>query len=383
MPRVALIQNREDVAPEHYAIFDELAALRGRISGPSSVVLHSPYLARPWNEISEYLHRDSIVEAQDAELAVAASARENDCPYIWAAHAPPARKAGVSDATITAVRDRGSLETLPASEAVIVRYVRQLLQDHRVDDGLFDALLQAHGPRWLVELTGWIGRYSALACILNTFEVEPGNENDPLPVDGAKASATPRPAPRAPHATPRLAPITSAAEVAEPDREVFEWVAKWSGRVPPSFGTLMYSPPLCKRVFDISDYFRVHSLVAARLRELAIIVTARESESPYVWGAHLPAARREGVSEAAIRAIRDRTAVAALAPDERDVIDFVRQVVVTHRVGDPLFERLREGYGVPWLVEMTALIGHYGVMSATANAFEIGPAAGAETLPSN
>src|SRR5438445_7618308 len=134
MPRVKLIQNREDVAPEHYAIFDELAALRGRISGPSSVVLHSPALARPWNEISEYLHRDSVVEAQDAELAVVASARENDCPYIWAAHAPAAGKAGVSNATMAAVRDRGSLEDLPASEAIIVRYVRQLLQDHRVED---------------------------------------------------------------------------------------------------------------------------------------------------------------------------------------------------------------------------------------------------------
>jgi len=71
---VAWLHVVEDVAPEHHAIFDELAAMRGRISGPSSVVLHSPALARPWNEISEYLHRDSVVEAQDAELAVVASA---------------------------------------------------------------------------------------------------------------------------------------------------------------------------------------------------------------------------------------------------------------------------------------------------------------------
>ena len=46
---------------EHYALFDELAALRGRISGPSTVMLHSPSLAGPWNEVSEYLHRDSFV----------------------------------------------------------------------------------------------------------------------------------------------------------------------------------------------------------------------------------------------------------------------------------------------------------------------------------
>jgi hypothetical protein len=62
MARVKLIVNKEDLAPEPHALFDRLAALRGRISGPSTVVLHSPGLARPWNEISEYLHRESIVE---------------------------------------------------------------------------------------------------------------------------------------------------------------------------------------------------------------------------------------------------------------------------------------------------------------------------------
>src|SRR5438552_14436817 len=85
MARVKQIVNREDVAPEHHALFDELAALRGRISGPSTIVLHSPGLARPWNQISEFLHGQSVVEAQHAELAVCATAREYDCEYIWAA----------------------------------------------------------------------------------------------------------------------------------------------------------------------------------------------------------------------------------------------------------------------------------------------------------
>src|SRR5713226_143089 len=113
MARIKLIVNKEDVAPEHHALFDKLAALRGRISGPSTVMLHSPGLARPWNEISEYLHGQSIVEAPHAELAVCATAREYDCAYIWAAHVPLARKAGVSEASIAAVRDRGALDGLP------------------------------------------------------------------------------------------------------------------------------------------------------------------------------------------------------------------------------------------------------------------------------
>ena len=166
MARVKLIVNRDDVAAKDHALFDELAALRGRISGPSTVVLHSPGLARPWNEISEYLHRHTIVEPQHAELAVCATARERDCAYIWNAHVPLARKAGVPTATIDAVRDRRPTTGLTADETSVVDYVRQLVQNNRVESAVFDRLLRAHNPQWLVELTVWIGRYQALAGII-------------------------------------------------------------------------------------------------------------------------------------------------------------------------------------------------------------------------
>src|SRR5438132_1754274 len=128
MARVKPIVDRDDVAPEHRALFAELAALRGRISGPSTIVLWSPGLARPWNEISEYLHRDSIVEPPHAELAVCATAREKDCAYVWNAHVPLARKAGVAATTIDAVRERGPVSGMSAAERAVVLFVRQLLQ---------------------------------------------------------------------------------------------------------------------------------------------------------------------------------------------------------------------------------------------------------------
>src|SRR4051794_31558945 len=133
MPRVKLLTLKEDLAPEHAELFDELAALRGRVSGPTSVMLYSPGLSRSWNQVSEYFHRDSVVEAQHAELAVLVTARYWDCGYIWNAHLPNARKAGVSEQTIDAVRSCASLDGLPAVEAEIVRFTRELLQENRID----------------------------------------------------------------------------------------------------------------------------------------------------------------------------------------------------------------------------------------------------------
>jgi hypothetical protein len=50
-------------------------------------------------------------------------------------------------------------------------------------------------------------------------------------------------------------------------------------------------------------------------------------------------------------------------------------------VTQTLFDRLRGQHGVPWLVELTALIGHYGIVCGILNAFEIAPAPDAEPLP--
>lgn len=379
MARVKPIVDRDDVAPEHHALFDELAALRGRISGPSTVVLHSPGLARPWNQVSEYLHRDSLVEAPHAELAVCATARERDCGYVWNAHVPLARKAGVAAEIIEAVAQRRPARDLPAPARTVVLYVQQLLRGNRVDDAVFGELLEAHGPRWLVELTVWIGRYAALSGILNAFEVTHAAPAEVLPP--IARTPGPRGPVRPPLASPRVTPIRQRDQVAEEHRTVFDTVAAERGGIRGPFPWLLYSPVLCGRHLDVGTFLRHGSRLTPEARELTIIATAREKDCPYIWAAHAPAARKAGVSEAAISAVRDRSDLASLPPAEADVIDYVRQLSRSHAVAQPLFDRLRDHHGDTWLVEMTCLNGHYGITAAILNAFEVAPAASAESLP--
>jgi 4-carboxymuconolactone decarboxylase len=379
MARVKLIVNKEDVAPEHHQLFDELAALRGRISGPSTIVLHSPGLARPWNQISEYLHRDSIVEPEHAELAVCATARERDCGYVWNAHVSLALKAGIARATIAAVSERRSADELPEPARTVVLYARQLLRDNRVEDDVFDRLLAAHDPRWLVELTVWIGRYAALSGILNAFELTHASPAETLA--STPAPARPRRSVRAPLAAPRVAPIRQRDQVPVEHRAVFDTVTEGRGGVRGPFPWLLYSPVLCGRHLDVGTFLRSSSRVAAAARELAVIATAREKDCPYVWAAHAPAARKAGVSDAIVAAVRDRSDLANVAEAERDIIDYVRQLHRTNAVSQPLFDRLIQQHGATWLVELTCLIGHYGIVTTVLNAFEVAPAPGAEALP--
>ena len=378
MARVKLIVSRDDIAAEHHALFDELAALRGRISGPSTVVLHSPGLARPWNEISEYLHRHSVVEAQHAELAVCATAREKDCAYIWNAHVPLARKAGVPAGTIDLLRDRRNVIGMSGAEMAIVQYVRQLIQTNRIESGVFDQLLREHGPQWLVELTVWIGRYQALAGILNGFDVKPTMAAEELPVV-PRASATD--AVRTPLAAPRVEPISRREQVPEEHRAIFDTVAEGRGSVRGPFSILLYSPVLCRRHLDVGTFLRFNSRLEGDSRELAIIATAREKDCPYIWAAHAPAARLAGVANGIVSVVRDRGDLAGVPGAERDIVYYARQLIKDNAVAPVLFDRLQGRHGVPWLVELTGLIGHYGIVASILNAFEVAPAPDAEPLP--
>ena len=57
------------------------------------------------------------------------------------------------------------------------------------------------------------------------------------------------------------------------------------------------------------------------------------------------------------------------------------QLLRANRVDQPVFDALKDRYGVQWVVELTGLIGHYGLVSGLLNSFEMAPPPEAEQLP--
>lgn len=182
MARVDLVERRDQLGPEHHAVWDLIARSRGQVAGPFAVLLHSPPIARGTAELGAYIRFESGLEARDRELAVLTVARELDCGYEWVAHAREARRAGVREEAITAIREGKAPTGLTSEEAQIVEYVRQLLRAHRVDAATFDALRARLGLERLVELTATAGYYGMIAATLNAFEVVPPEGDDLLPV---------------------------------------------------------------------------------------------------------------------------------------------------------------------------------------------------------
>ena len=171
MPRIPPIAARTDLAPEHQHVFDQVMGVFGRIRGPFSMLLHSPKLAETLLPMVPLAREGLIIEPQLRQIAVLAAVRERDGNYVWAAQVDVARRVGLREPVIDLLRAKGDPAGLSQDERDIVVYIRQLMRTNRVEQPVFDALLQRHGKQWLVELTAVANFYVALCGVVNAFDV--------------------------------------------------------------------------------------------------------------------------------------------------------------------------------------------------------------------
>jgi 4-carboxymuconolactone decarboxylase len=177
MARLMPITSKDQVAAKDHAIVDAIAASRGAIQGPFTMFLHCPELAGRVAHLGAYVRFEGSLDMRVRVLAAMATARELDAVYVWGAQTNGARRLGVPESTIAAIRDRHT-RGLPPEDAQIVDFTWQLLRRHRVDDDTFKAIQGRFGNDGLIQLTGAIGYYSMLAMTVNACELEaaPGAE---------------------------------------------------------------------------------------------------------------------------------------------------------------------------------------------------------------
>jgi 4-carboxymuconolactone decarboxylase len=182
MPRLPALSDRDALPPEARAAFDAIAASRnGRVGGPFAMLMHSHELAHRVAHVGTYLRFECPLPANLRELAIISAARFFECEIEYAGHVRLARESGLSDAAIDVVHHNTDPSSLGADEALIIRFARALLGDHRVDAATFDAVRERFGERGLIDITGLLGYYAMLACTLNACEVEPAADAVRIP----------------------------------------------------------------------------------------------------------------------------------------------------------------------------------------------------------
>ena len=177
MARVPYV-DRAEMDAEGQEIYDRIRRDRNadKVGFQFRTLLHSPKAAGFLTSMGAELRFKSVLPERLKEFAITVVAREWNSDIEWTAHAALAAKAGVSAASIEAIRTGKAPATLTGEEQVITRFVHQLLRDKNVTDDAYAAAQKLLGTRGVVELTLTCSYYTAInmAQIALKPEMEPG-----------------------------------------------------------------------------------------------------------------------------------------------------------------------------------------------------------------
>ncbi len=163
---------KEQLRPEDHQFYESIADSRGSVRGPYGVLLHSPDLAARVAHTGTYVRFNFDMSEALKETIIITTAREIRSQYEFSAHARLARQAGVSDDTIKAIANGSAPAGLSGDEELLVKYVKELVQNHKISDQTFNSVKDKFGTQRTVEITGLVGHYLLVGQILLAFEVD-------------------------------------------------------------------------------------------------------------------------------------------------------------------------------------------------------------------
>jgi 4-carboxymuconolactone decarboxylase len=124
------------------------------------------------------------------------------------------------------------------------------------------------------------------------------------------------------------------------------------------------SPEMAELSRPLDAYLRTNSTaVPAKLKEIAIMLTARFWGGQYVWYSHRQQALDAGLSASFIDAMAASARPAAMSADEAIVLDFCEQLLATRQVSDVNFNAMADRFGERGIVELVGLMGRYHTLS--------------------
>lgn len=140
--------------------------------------------------------------------------------------------------------------------------------------------------------------------------------------------------------------------------------AERGGEIVVLYQALLNSPSIASGWEKMLTAVRNRTTIDAGLRELAILRVAVLNRAGFEFDAHAPVARKVGVADAKIEAVREWPATRALfAPDEQLVLELTDAMTRDIVVPEALMDRLRSRFDARGVVEIVATVAAYNMVS--------------------
>lgn len=163
----------QTLSAEQQDILNEVSGARGRIPTPYKIWIHSVELARVMKPLGSFLTSQISLSKRQVEIAVLFLAKHWNAEYMFAVHAREAREAGVSEATIEAIKAGRVPELHDHSEQVAIDLLTALAAPNTPSDEIFSAGVEALGHGGVAELLALCGYFSAVGLATKLYAVPP------------------------------------------------------------------------------------------------------------------------------------------------------------------------------------------------------------------
>jgi 4-carboxymuconolactone decarboxylase len=137
------------------------------------------------------------------------------------------------------------------------------------------------------------------------------------------------------------------------------------------FNAMLHHPVLGGPLQEIGAALRYRGLLPDTARELAILIVAAAYEAEFEWHAHSRIAGELGVAPAVLEAIRKGERPELADEVEQAVVDATRSFLAREDLDDAAYAEAARVIGEAELVELTTLVGYYGILATQMHLFHV------------
>jgi 4-carboxymuconolactone decarboxylase len=165
----------------------------------------------------------------------------------------------------------------------------------------------------------------------------------------------------------RMPPLPRGKMTAAQKKARQELVAGRRGELSGPFIPSLRSPEFMTRLQKLGEYLRYDNFLKPRLREMVILLTAREWTQEFEWGVHCPLALKNGLKPEIVAAIAEGRRPLKMAQGEEIVWDFFVELLRKKSVSDATYARAVKKFGEQGVVDLTGTIGYYSTLAMIMN----------------
>ncbi len=153
----------------------------GSLVGPFNALLYSPLTGGRFQALGEALRFHNHLPDNELEVAILVVGAHWQADFEWWAHARLARRAGVSEPVIEAIRKGERPEFENEGEALVYRVASELHNTQQLSDETYALAVDHLGEAGLADLLMLMAYYTGVSMLLNSFRVPlPGNAPSPF-----------------------------------------------------------------------------------------------------------------------------------------------------------------------------------------------------------